>query len=231
MIAHVFDEPGMRRAVKSIRKSEQEPLDTLPVVIPRPVGDPIKWKMGYNASGETIPAFSVVRLEQGSVINGVYHMNLTKPSTTFTRFYGITGSQPISAASTGGYHTESWLCTYDSGTPATGEEWGAKPGQWTLSKGYPGIFEIEGLWDSTNKYVLGQRKAIAHAYGLAQGAIAKNSTSGIVEVFSGAPGSGASIITSMTITAVHNPWEDIADDKRVGVNWRNGYACLDAREC
>lgn len=230
---YAFDETGMRRAVNVIRRVEAEPGRPLGGNVLRPIGDPIKWKFGYNVSGETIPPFSPVVLDAGSALDGVYHANLNKPSNTFSRSLGMTGSLPIAAASRGGYHTESWLGCYDTGTPAPGETWGPKPGQWTLSKGYPGLFEIEGVWDSTNKYASGTVRPI--------NALVGKAGSDIPALSGATPGSGSVTIwifdgsdfvtTSMTVTAYNLSASAVTAATFLQLKWAYSMWLVDFESC
>lgn len=233
MTAHVFNEDGMRRAVRSIRKTEAEPIPRPTSSLWRSSGTPILWKQGYNASGEAIPPHSCVRLDVGSVIDGEYHANFGKPSNTFSRSYGFTGEFEIPAAGIGNYHTESWLGSYDTGTPAPGETWGPKPGQWTLSKGYPGLFEIEGIWDSTNKYASGTVRPISALVGKCGSDIAAlsgttpGSGSVTIHVFDGSD----FVATSWTVTAYNLSATAVTANKYLQLKWYGNMWLVDFESC
>lgn len=191
-----------------------------------------------NANANTCPAYGVLPLTGITLDTGMpFYFTADRPGTTFYRYFIVNGPNEVAQNEVGygyivnGSQNRVCIAAYDSGSPACGEEWGPKPSQFTLSKGYPGCFTVLGILDSTNKWMLGYLHPVLNVFGMSQGAIAKDATNGVVEVFSGQPNSGASIISSMTITSVCNPWDDIADNKLVGVNWRNGYPTIDAREC
>lgn len=104
-----------------------------------------------NDSGETIPALSIACLDTfGShLIYGA--PKVVKPGTTFRNQLIITGQTAVADGTRGFFrHQVYYKVKYDSGTPARGEGWGVKPGQWTISKGFPGC-TIVGVVDSTNK--------------------------------------------------------------------------------
>lgn len=201
----------------------------------------IQWFPFRNDYGGTATARGVMRITGATSFSSVLGsgedampiLTCDRPNTTFYRQYAVNGPQDVATGEYGLCALSGMLeVAYDgSGTPAKDEGWGPKPSQFTISKAHPETSSIIAISDSTNSYVLCDFGKITHIFGRAQGAIAKDSTSGVVEVYSGAPTSGASIITSMTITGVHNPWVDIPDNEFVGVNWRNGYPCIDAKEC
>ena len=247
MIEEVSDLYGFKtqrdleRVIQAVVRSENSPRG-FGKDRGRRAADPTQWFTFRNDYSGTVPAFGVMRItgvvtlasDLGS--SGGYNdlpiLKCDQPSTTFYQQYAVNGPQTVATGEYGSCALSGLIqVAYDTGTPAQGEGWGPKPSQFTLSENYPAAGQIVAVTDSTNKYALCHFGPIERIFGRAQGAIAKDATTGIVEVYSGAPTSGASIITSMTITGVHNPWDDIADNDFVGVNWRNGIPTLDAREC
>ncbi len=155
-----FDNDGIRRIVNTVRRVEADPR----VVgggsgVTVSSGSAQKWYRAYNASGETIPAYSCVDVQTGSILDEIYHANAAKPSTTFSRSHALTGGGSPASTERLGICFEEGACKYDTGTPAVGETWGPKPSQWTLSKNYPG-FRCVGILDSTNKIALWEREEI-----------------------------------------------------------------------
>lgn len=188
MTSYVFDESGVRRIVGAVRRVEQSsrnsPLNLPPMVSS---GTPEKWIECTNAAGETIPAYSVVALDTGSTTDGRLHMAAKKPSTTFYRAYGFTCSVDSSSPGKVGVILETGLVKYDSGTPAYGEGWGVKPGQYTVSKGYPGFICL-GIADATNKIMLAQFAPLMTLLGKSTGSISAGSSSAY-KIYAGTPGS------------------------------------------
>ena len=194
---------------------------------PLPDGIPI-----YNDTGSTLGKYSLVRPHAIRLVGKKIFIDVKQPDTTFRQDMFVVGPNDIPSSGYGSAQSGPIVrCLYDSGTPTIGTGYGPKPSQLTASLGYPCCLRVLGIYDATDKIMWARLSPIDHIFGRAQGAIAKDSTSGTVEVYYGAPTTGGSIITSMTITGVHNPWDDVADNAFVGVNWRNGYPCLDAREC
>lgn len=161
-----FDEHGVRRIVQTVRRVEQGPR-TGGVHFPPMVssGSSQWWRPGYNASGETIPAYSVARIEAGSVIDGVYHHHLEKPSTPLGE-YGLTVGLDVAAGGLPGFHVEAGFAIYDdTGPPAVGETWGPKADQWELSKDCPGFICL-GVVDADRKIMLAMRDSSGDGRGI-----------------------------------------------------------------
>jgi hypothetical protein len=102
-----------------------------------------------NDSGETVPAYAVMRITGSATVDGTEHLTIEKPSYTFQRKYLVNLGSEVANGDTG---TGTWFdesktqyVLYDEadGTPA-GEEWGAWPGQWSLKKERLGFTLING---------------------------------------------------------------------------------------
>lgn len=185
-----------------------------------------------NVSGETIPPHSIMAVADVSRVNGVRYCHVEKPSTTVRWRHLLSGPVAIPTSATGiGYYG----CVpgkYTTGTPAVGNQYGAKPNSWELFKDYPGGFTVDGIEDSTNKILFGILPPfVPYFYGKAYGAIAKGATSASMKVHSGPPGTGSSEISSMVLTGIYCPWDAIADTKLMAVALMNGYPTAVAKEC
>jgi hypothetical protein len=157
-----------------------------------------------NTSGESIPPFSVARVNSVIETNGIATHELKKPSTTFSRTYAVTGQAGIINNGYGAvFNCPVVLVTYDTGTPSAGETWGPKPSQWSVSKGYPG-FVCLGIVDSTNKIALARQEPYDTIIGKLTGAL--SATTNTVNVWTGDGGSEA-VVSGWTISA--RPWWDI----------------------
>lgn len=109
-----------------------------------------------NASGQTVPSFGVIQIT-GSTVVGVGReiLTATRPDGTAGAVYAINGSVPVTSGQKG-------RCTFDfpakaayntgDGTPAIGQFWGPKSGQFTLAQGYP-YFKISGTPASGKVFV------------------------------------------------------------------------------
>ena len=100
----------------------------------------VAWREWKNTSGETCPAFGVIKIT-GST-NGVLQGD--KPDATGLKNVMVNGPVTVANGDTG-------ICTnsspssilYDTGdTPGNDEDWGTTSGQWYLAKGEKGFRAI-----------------------------------------------------------------------------------------
>ena len=194
MTTYGFDESGVRRIVKVVRQVENAPRQTPgnyePIVSS---GTSETWLECKNNAGETIPAYSAVNLTAGTTVDGRKIPYAVKPSTTFYAQWGMTVGQDVESGAKLGVCMEHGLVRYDTGTPAAGEGWGIKPGQYTLSKGYPGGRVIEVL-DTTNKIMRVEWLPLTHFLGktevsVSAGASLSGAVAGAYKIYGGTKGS------------------------------------------
>lgn len=186
----------------------------------------LPWK---NDSSERCPPFGVFRVTgvEGRRIKG------EKPSSTFGRMYAVNGDTAVPAGGTGQCCMGvGCLALFDTGSPANGEGWGPKPGQWALSRDYPRIATIGGVYDSTKKIARVTLGSIDIVIGKLATTLNQGSTA-TFNVWSGAGGS-ESVISSMTITV--RDWllpsgESIASGKKGIAQFINGAWYLTQAEC
>lgn len=109
-----------------------------------------------NAAGEEIPAFAVMRVTTATLDSTTNErvVNVAKPDATYRWRYLINGPETVAAASgspgVGTWCLDSDRILYDTGsTPAQGERWGPKSGEWKLFQHRPG-FLLDGRYNSTD---------------------------------------------------------------------------------
>jgi hypothetical protein len=146
-----------------------------------------------NDSGEAIPPFAVMAVTAAELDGTTYICKVQKPSTTFRRQYLVNGPDEVPYHSIRGYgeaqQGQVVRVFYDTGTPANGEGWGPKPGQWSLSKNYPQTAIAQGVVDSDNKIMLAHWGPIQSGMGQATAAVTAGAT-GTIRVLQGTlPGS------------------------------------------
>ena len=200
---------------------------------PTPYLDTLRWEAVKNTSGEVCPAFGLLAVTGTEMRGDTYKrpvITCTKPSTTFYIEYMVNGPTAIPA---GGYGRATrdastiWI-KYDSGTPANGEGWGPKPGQWTASKGFPGIL-VKGIQSSTNTRLLGTLAPITKIIGKLAEACSVGETDVDVDIWSDTGD------TTMNLNA--NDWlmksgaTDIASGKKVVCEFINGKWYITEAEC
>lgn len=224
-----FNEDAVRRIAREIFARERKAVDnTRHARVPGYSYVPPRGIVFRNTSGEEIPAYAVMRITGAERRAGRPVITVGKPSTTFRRLYLVNGSKKVGAASTaygvGTYLDEGGEVLYDSGTPAMGESWGPKNGQWSLAKWRYG-FTITGAVDSTGLKVVATQTEVNEVYGQTNGALNKGST-GTVDLYDG----NNSAITSTSITAT-NRFANVATSKKVICTWIGGTWLASSAEC
>lgn len=118
-----------------------------------------------NDSGETVPAYAVMKVVDQVDIGGAQYLTINKPDYTFQRRYLINTGTAVANTETGfgDWLDESALVLYDEseGDP-NGEEWGAWPGQWTLKKERLGFTLFK---KSAAGIALGSQREIVSVFG------------------------------------------------------------------
>lgn len=230
MPTYGFDESGVRRIVKSVRQienaSQQSPQPFNPMVSS---GTSETWIECKNNAGEEIPAHSVVFVTTDATVGDRKVNNAIKPSTTFYPLHGFTPGLPVASAQPVGVVMENALVRYDTGTPAPGEGWGIKPGQYTLSKGYPGARCIR-IVDSTKKIMLAEFLPITTLLGKSSASISANSSPDSTkwDIYVGTAGSEADSTFDAPTAYCRVA---IASGKFVQVFWRNNGWEMTPLEC
>jgi hypothetical protein len=168
------------------------------------------WKLFRNASAETIPPFSVMRITGAENTDQPEHairFIVEKPNDDFKTHYLVNGPMAVSEGKDGFATTlaQADYVAYDDGdgTPNIADiEWGAKQDQWTLAKYRPG-FHIAGgtkLTAGVNAVVARQR-VVVQLKGKPDADIAKGS-SGDVTIWMGQGGSEAAVEYVLTCWAL-----------------------------
>lgn len=227
MAGYKFDESGVRRIVGAVRRVEGSSR-TNPLILPPMVssGTAENWLTGVNKAGKVIPAHSCVRVEEGELVDDVYHNDLTEPSTTFTRSYGLTVGLDIDEDDELGFHMEAGFATYDAtDAPAVGDTVGPKPGSFLLWKNYPG-FRVLQIVDEDNHIMLATREEIPWYRCKPDADIAKGS-SGTVSIYNGAD---PPVDTGINVTAKATD-NAVTSGKWCSVDFYGGTARVNKLEC
>ncbi len=188
-----------------------------------------------NDSGSTIPAYGIFYDDDMTVSQ--YHPIVTAKqcsTSVWSWNWYVNGDRDVEDGDRGQYQTTPFVkLLYDTGTPALNDGYGPKPGQFEASKDYPMQFICRGILNEDDQVMWALNLGcIQSVFGQTQGSIAKNATNGTIEPFYGAPGSGATIVnSSLTIYGVCNPWETVADNKKVLCRLVNGRPTLSGKEC
>jgi hypothetical protein len=188
-------------------------------------GDGRHWVLFKNNSGYAAPANGLmtdlgVTSVSGGHTNSRQVMTIGRPSTTLSRSYWVNGNAEVPDGAVGVCcSTESPVeALYESGTPANGEGWGPKPGQWSLAKGFPG-FTIVGVTDGGSTIALVRQDPILQLLAKTTAAVASGGTTTSYKVYTGAPGGETD--SGLAAVAAYNRSGVIANDTWCWLRWRN----------
>jgi hypothetical protein len=224
--AYAFDENGKDRADSAIRWVEG--FREQGTRRQRRFVSPFDDVRIYNDTNEELPQFGVARVTGMTTINDQKVVSVEKPDTTFGRLYLVNSGDDLAYQRVGVAKNRPIVkVLYDTGTPAIGEVWGPKPGQFSCSAWYPG-FKVLGIVSSTDKIMLAQYDEPGIYLGKADADIAKGST-GTVSLWIGA--SGAESDSTINITGCSALGAAITSGKWVTVQYINGVPYVGPYEC
>lgn len=186
-----------------------------------------------NDSGETIPAFAVMRpkihADGGTQIidrEGRWCVSVIKPDTKFSRRYLINGPTAVPSngyglAADGSYPV---LALRENETVECGDGWGVQPNSWKLKRYSPGGFTIHaasGQSPSGDYRALFVQTECNMLIVQGVGALTGNSTQ-TANICRGNPATTETTI-QIEIRDMQFPNGEVyPDDTRYGVSWRNG---------
>lgn len=185
-----------------------------------------------NDSGETIPAFAVMRVTGATGLGSIPVLTVAKPNTAFQRRYLVNGPLAVSGASgqntfgLGTWAEQSAFVLYDdANTPAYGEEWGPSNGSWEIKKYRYGFHILGGATGGDTDLVGCYQMVVNEFYGQTDGALNKGSTQ-TVSVFD-----GNNADTTDNVASVNNRYGNIATTKKVTVRYIGGIPQAVSAEC
>lgn len=222
-----FTARSAKRISDTVRRVESSSLNSIPPQRQNLSGD-IRWFSVYNDSGEDMPGYGVGWVTSDSpkaLYAGKIIPRIKKPGTTFARSYVVANPFGIPAGKNGLVTIDPLIeVLYDpSGSPANGEGWGPKPGEWALFKGYPQTALVQGVVDSSRKILLARWGTIDSGIGKANATIA-NRASGGISIWRGTFGSEADI-SGMDPTAF-NLGPEVSSGDWVSWEFKNGQMCF-----
>jgi len=114
-----------------------------------------------NASGQTIPAYGLVRVTTPTTVDGEMITNVAAVDATYRWRYLVNGPDDVDSAS-GSRGWGTWAFDRDkilydtTATPVQGEHWGPKDATFKLFQHRPG-FIVDGCYDATNGWLWAQQ--------------------------------------------------------------------------
>lgn len=229
-----FSADRAREISRNDRVRNQQPINASQERSP-PIVPPFGRIPFYNGTGGQIPGCSIMAVTSWSAFDdGQLYANVAQPSTTFYPTYLLSPLLPTAAGDMDSAQTgPKFLVAYDSGTPALGEGWGPKPGQWTASKGFPCTTLVDKVYDSTNLILQGSFGPITSLLGKASGAITARSGT--------TPGTGTMAIwydnggtltdTTMTVTVKNISQTAVTASAYIQAKWIGSAWWVDVEDC
>lgn len=205
----------------SVRRHEANYIPPLPVQF-------------VNNASETAPAYGVMRV---TGVNSAGRVEVAKPNTTLQRLYLVNGHKDVAAGKTG---KGTWLTEFghgkqfkyvlyntSSGTPAYGECWGPKNGQWSLEKYRYGFTIIGGnTGTGSEARTVCLQQLVNEFRGVTDSSVAKDAT-GTVSIYD-----GNKVDTTDNMSSVMQDFATtVASGKDVFVRWQGGKWAMTAAEC
>jgi hypothetical protein len=198
-------------------------------------GDGRSWVLVKNQSGYTAPANSVVAVTGVARDNGGHTqrrnlLTVGQPDTTLRRGYLITGYASIPNNTVGlAFGFDGLMeAAYDSGSPTNGESWGPKPGQFTLSRGWPG-FVVDGV-NGDNTLAVVRFEPIVQLLGKTTAPVSPNSTTTAYQIWTGLQASESNAGYSVP-TAFNRTSASIPSGKFIRLTWMNNSWYIEPLEC
>lgn len=140
-----------------------------------------------NVDEQEVPPCGVMRITGAVVEAGTTVLTCAQPSALLTAEYAVNGLVRVAPGGRGiCYRRGDVSVAFDSGLPAAGEVWGVRAGQWTISRGYPGIVSVHGLRDAANQILTGRLHAPQSIVG--------TPATDVAAAAGGVPGSGSMVV-------------------------------------
>lgn len=207
----------LREARPPLRRQQHAPIDVPGIGV-------------YNSSGETVPAFGIMRIVAATTLGDEVVYEIGKQATELQRWMLVNGEDEILNGSNGtGYFLDlAGRALYDSadGTPAVGQVWGPYPSSWKLRRHMYG-FRIEGDANTTDTHVRCTQHWVTHVFGKTNGAYSKGATNAALSVWKG----DASADSTADVTSAHIPYAAAGTGKWGEIAWHSETPRFTALEC
>ena len=153
MAEHTFDTEGVRRIVRTVRKSEGTPShqSLRNIDLPHAEAPTVNFQHSALASSDIVPPYGVMAVLNTTLLDDNTPLYITQvPSTTFRKHYLVNGPDAVAGGDYGqGYLADPPLVQYSTPPTTSFEGYGPKPGSWALDKFYPQTCESLGIVNSS----------------------------------------------------------------------------------
>jgi len=200
------------------------------------------WHSFLNVSGESIPAWSVMRITDSNPIGDWFEYEVGKPNSQIQRHYLVNGSSDVAndARGAGTFLNNIEFVCYDEtkGTPAHNEEWGPVADSWKLVKKSIGFVVVGGLNNTTGTYRTAARQRFCEPLrGRTTTALTPGGSCTVaILVWAGLDGSGKSIWADANLSGTaYDFFMNLADElpsgTKVKISWYGDVLVVDQAYC
>ena len=201
----------------------------------------IRWLPFRNDSGETAPAFGVMRITGAVAVEGQTVITIAKPNTAFANvlvapFVLINAGFDVADGAYGsGTLDLPTFALYDSadGTPNVGEAWGPENGSWKLNRKRIGFLTLGGLTTDNRVGVVRSVVGTVVRIGKLVTALSAGGTA-TMNLWDASPGPDLEVVDATVYSVADwclGPSESIAAGKKIIVALIQGHHYCVAAEC
>ena len=188
-----------------------------------------------NDASETVPGFAVLRVVGVMQLEGQAVLRVEQPNGTYERLYYVNGPVPVALGEYGVCCAgQPAFVAYDTGsTPATGESWGAKDGEWKLFPHRPGFTLLgDAIDDDGPARVLVRQQEVTTLAGKLEASL---SPGGSVTVSLWCAEPGSEVDSGLDVTAhdwlLRGETAALATGTKVVVTWLHGAWYVTEAQC
>lgn len=192
----------------------------------------LRWLPFRNDSGETVPAYGVVRVTGATERHGQLLLTAAQPDSALRRQYALNGPLPVAAGDYGSCTCDSpWFALRGAGSPEPGQAWGPQPTSWSLVAGRPGFAVLGAIDEADPLRMLVRHDPPQQLLGRTSATLTPGS-SATIDLYFG--GGGAESDSTIDLTA--HEWmlptgESVESGAEVVLSWINGLWYVTAAEC
>lgn len=141
-------EKQIRDVIKWWRRQEQYSSD-----LNHEIREPQELRVFRNNSGETVPAWAIMEVEDVEIGSGRSVVVIKKPTGDASKPHVVNGPREVATSGKGRWEWGTVRVAV-TGTPTAGDEWGVSSSSWVLSSSGDPVMRMIGLLETG--YAMGQ---------------------------------------------------------------------------